>query len=72
MGKRSGTVDTEDAVAALSVAELNGEIARCDLGARLAGTSVGRKAFLKRLIWLESLREKYHQVPAAKRHARRR
>ena len=67
MGKRSGVPDTDEAIAALPLAQLNAEIERCTLGVSLSGTSQGRKAFFKRLVWLEGLREKHHQIPAPKR-----
>ena len=72
MGKRSGVPDTDEAIAALSLAQLNAEIERCALGLSISGTSQGRKAFFKRLVWLEGLREKHHQIPAPKRDFRRR
>lgn len=50
MGKRSSMPDTDEAVAALSLAQLNAEIERCTLGLTISGTSQGRKAFFKRLV----------------------
>lgn len=66
MRKRSRVPDTDEAVAALSITELNAEITRCAFGFRISG-SQGRKAFFKRLVWLESLREKFHSIPAPQR-----
>jgi hypothetical protein len=62
---RSGIADTEEEVAALSIAELNAEIDRCLSGYETGGTSQGRKAFFKRLAWLEGLREELHALPCA-------
>jgi len=71
MGKRSGVPDTDEAVAELRLAELEAEINRCALGYKIGGTSQGRKAFFKRLLWLESQREKFHGIPAPRRDFRR-
>jgi hypothetical protein len=72
MRKRSRIPDTDEAVAALSITELNAEINRWAFGFRTSGTSQGRKAFFKRLVRLESLREKFHNIPAPKRDFRQR
>jgi hypothetical protein len=68
MGKRSGVPETEEAVAKLSLAELHAEIARCLWGAENGGTSQGRKAFFKRLVWLETMREKRRNATAQQHH----
>jgi hypothetical protein len=52
MGRRSGVAETEEDVAKLSLDELNEEIGRCLQGFEYGGTSQGRKAFFKRLVWL--------------------
>ena len=67
MGRRSGVADTGEEVAKLSLDELNVEIKRCLQGAEHGGTSQGRKAIFKRLVWLESMREKIHAIPATRR-----
>jgi hypothetical protein len=72
MGKRSGVPDTDEAVAKLSFAELEAEISRCALGYQTGGSSQGRKSFSKRLVWLESQREKLHGIPAPRRDFRQR
>jgi hypothetical protein len=67
MGKRSGTPETKEGVARLSLRELNAQISRARRGYELSGSSQGRKAFFKRLVWLESEREALHGVVAPKR-----
>ena len=67
MGKRSGVAETEQDVAKLDIDELNVEIERCVQGFEQGGTSQGRKAFFKRLVWLEKMREKIHRIPATRR-----
>ena len=67
MGKRSGVADTGDDVAALTLSDLNDEIARMRQGYVNSGTSQGRKSFFKRLVWLEAHRERLHGVIAPER-----
>ena len=67
MGRRSGVAETEEDVAKLSLDELNIEIERCLQGFEYGGTSQGCKAFFKRLVWLEKMREKIHGIPATRR-----
>ena len=67
MGKRSGVAETEEEVAKLPLDKLNVEIERCLQGAERGGSSQGRKAFFKRLVWLEKMREKIHGIPATRR-----
>jgi hypothetical protein len=67
MGKRSGYAESSADVAALTLAELNAEIQRCLFGYERGGTSQGRKAFFKRLVWLEAERERLHGVTAKSR-----
>ena len=72
MGRRSGVADTEEEVAKLGLDELSKEIERCLQGAEYGGSSQGRKACFKRLVWLEKTREKIHGIPATRRLWRRR
>jgi hypothetical protein len=72
MGRRSGVAETEGEVAKLGLDKLNLEIERCLQGAECGGTSQGRKAIFKRLVWLEKMRERIHGVPAMRRLWRRR
>jgi hypothetical protein len=72
MGKRSGVPDKEEDVAKLTIVELNTEIQRCLSGAEKGGTSQGRKAFFKRLVWLEKQRELLFGIPAKQRAFRSR
>ncbi len=65
--RRSGVADTEEEAAELSLDELNAEIRRCLQGFECAGSSQGGKAFFKRLVWLETEREKLHGIPASRR-----
>ena len=64
MGKRFGFPDTDEAVAELSLAEIESEISRCALGHKIGGSSLGRKSFFKQPVWLESQREELHGIPA--------
>ena len=61
-----------EVLAALPLHELNHEIGRCLLGYENGGTSQGRKAFFKRLVILEQIRESAHGVPAKQRAFRSR
>jgi hypothetical protein len=56
-----------DALAALPLGRLNLEISRCLFGYETGGTSQGRKAFFKRLVMLEAIREQVHDIPAKQR-----
>ena len=56
-----------DILAALPLEKLNTEIARCLFGCENGGTSQGRKAFFKRLVMLEQLREETHGIPSRHR-----
>ena len=67
MGRRSRVAETEDEVAKLGLDKLNMEIERCLQGAKYGGTSQGRKAIFKRLLWLEKMRERIHGIPATRR-----
>ena len=67
MGRRSGVAETEKDVAKLSLDKLNVEIKRCLQGFEYGGSSQGRKAFFKRLVWLEKMREEIHAIPATRR-----
>ena len=61
---RSGVVDTEEEASRMSQAEMEQEIHRCKHGYESGGTSQARKAFFKRLVWLERQREVLFDVPA--------
>jgi hypothetical protein len=67
MGKRSGVPETSEELSRLSLDQLNAEVRRCLRGYEHGGSSQGRKAFFKRLVWLEAEREKLHGVPAKAR-----
>jgi hypothetical protein len=67
MGKRSGVAETEEEVAKLTLDSLNVEIERCLRGAEHGGSSQGRKAFFKRLVWLEKMREKVYGISMTRR-----
>ena len=67
MGRRSGVAETAGEVVRLSLDQLNVEIERCLQGFEYGGTSQGSKAFFKRLVWLETMREKIHGIPATRR-----
>ena len=65
--RRSGVADTDADAAQMSHAEFESEIERCKWGFENGGSSQGRKAFFKRLVWLEQRREKLFGVPAPAR-----
>lgn len=67
MNKPSRLIRTSEELARLTLHELNFEIQRCVWGYEHGGSSQGRKAFFKRLVWLEAEREKLHGVPAKRR-----
>lgn len=64
---RSGVADNVDEAAQMSRAQLDSEIQRCFWGSENGGTSQGRKAFFKRLVWLEEQRENFFGVSAPRR-----
>ncbi|HCS53844.1 hypothetical protein [Rubinisphaera sp.] len=53
-----------DLLAKFPLDRINSEIARCLYGYQNGGSSQGRKAFFKRLVMLEQIREDAHGVPA--------
>jgi hypothetical protein len=61
MGKRSGVIDHEDGLAKLTLAELDAEIRRCKLRLQFARSQQLRKAFEKRVHWLERFRQEHHE-----------
>ena len=67
MATRDHQENDPDVLAALPLERLNAEISRCLLGYQTGGTSQGRKAFFKRLVMLEDVREQAHGVPAGQR-----
>lgn len=67
MANRDYKESDRDVLAALPAERLNAEISRCLLGYQTGGTSQGRKAFFKRLVMLEDIREQAHGVPAKQR-----
>jgi hypothetical protein len=70
MGRRSrsGVADTEEEVAKLTLDQIDAEIQRCLDGAFSGGQgSQGRKAYFKRLVWMEKMRENIHGIPAPRR-----
>ena len=55
----------------MSLEDINREIDRCLWGSRNGGTTAGRKAFFKRLLWLEKIREEQHGIEAPGRDFRK-
>ncbi len=55
----------------MALTALNTEINRCLWGSKNAGTTNARKAFFKRLIWLEEIREDKHGIEAPRRNFRK-
>jgi hypothetical protein len=62
MGKRSGVIDHEEGLAELTLAELDAEIARCQMRRQIETSSRNRKQWDSRIHWLESFREKHHSA----------
>jgi hypothetical protein len=62
MGKRSGVIDDEDGILALTIADLDAEIVRCQMRQRIAPNSYLRKSFETRIHWLEKLRARHPGV----------
>jgi hypothetical protein len=67
VGKRSGTAELSADVDAAPLSWFNAEIQRCIHGYETGGSSQGRKAFFKRVIWTEAQRERVYGVVAPKR-----
>lgn len=68
MGKRSVIATSEEEVATLTLAELNGQISILKWRAGRPDASASlRKAAFKRLVWLEERRETLHGVEAPDR-----
>ena len=55
----------------MSLPDINKEIERCMWGSKNGGTTVGRKSFFKRLVWLEEIREEKHDIEAPRRDFRK-
>jgi hypothetical protein len=71
---KSGSTGTDKELKkfeSMSLSQINNEIDRCLWGARNGGTTVGRKSYFKRLIWLEKIREEKHDVEAPRRDFRK-
>ncbi|NPU09657.1 hypothetical protein HL667_12675 [Bradyrhizobium sp. 83012] len=64
MGKRAVMAMTEAEVRALSLSQLNQQIAWMEYRANSVGSSSLRKSALRQLTWLEEQREKLHGVRA--------
>lgn len=69
---RSCTADFSDEAAQLPLSEIESEIRRCLWGFENGGTSQGRKAYFKRLVWLESQRQELFGIEAPARAFRER
>lgn len=68
MGERSRAPQTEADAAKLSLSELNGWISRAEFRALHLKLSASlKKSAMKRLVWLETQRERIHGVPAPDR-----
>lgn len=72
MGKPTFKEQDADVLAKLSLDQLNHEINRCLWGYENGGSSQGRRAFFKRLVMLEQVREQAHGVVAKPRAFRSR
>ncbi|MBI3774684.1 MAG: hypothetical protein HY273_03875 [Gammaproteobacteria bacterium] len=65
--RRSGIAETAAEAALMSLTEFESEIHRCNWGFENGGTSQSRKAYFKRLVWLEKQREELFDIPAPAR-----
>jgi hypothetical protein len=71
MAKHSSPGISEAEVESLSLDALNVLIVRAKYGWENGGTSQARRAFFKRLVWLEAQRERLHGLVAKKRRYNR-
>ena len=55
----------------MSLFDIDKEIERCMWGSKNGATTVGRKSFFKRLLWLEEIREDKHGIEAPRRDFRK-
>lgn len=63
MGKHSERLSAKsDQLDGRPLSWFDEETARCLKGYQLGGTSQGRKAFVKRLLWIEAERERQHGI----------
>jgi hypothetical protein len=69
--KRSGTADSDAELVKMSKSEIEAEIQRCLWGFENGGSSQGRKAYFKRLVWLEQKREELFSIAAPRRLLRK-
>lgn len=67
MGKRSGYPESDAELERLTLGQLNAEIQRCLIGYQLGRTGRAGKAFFKRLVWLEAVRERLHGIASTPR-----
>jgi hypothetical protein len=67
MAGQAAVSTTAEEVAALTLVQLDYEIANAKSGYETGGSSQGRRAFFKRLVWLETHREKLHGIEAPRR-----
>ena len=73
MKKSASSTDAElKKVEEIFLDELNTWISQMRRGWETGGTSQSRRAFFKRLIWLEDQRERLHDIIAPKRRYNRR
>ena len=67
MGRLKGGANNEEEVEKLTLAQLNKLIAHAEWRFGNVGNAQLRKSAFKRLIWLETERERIHQIPAPAR-----
>jgi hypothetical protein len=73
MGRRKGGANNEDEAEKLTLGQLNTLIAEAEWRYNDGGrNSALRKSVFKRLVWLETQRERLHGIPAPRRRAHRR
>jgi hypothetical protein len=62
--------ESPEEAAEMTLEEFNHEISKCNWGFENGGSTQGRKAFFKRLVWLEKQRESCYGIEAPIRRFR--
>jgi hypothetical protein len=62
MGKRTGVLQHEADILKLTLADLDVEIARCEMRRKIAPTVYERRSFEKRIHWLGKIRARHPDI----------
>jgi hypothetical protein len=62
MGKRSGVLDHEADFMKASLADLDREIARCEMMRNISGSARNRKSLESRIHWLGNVRARHPEL----------